>query len=45
LDIAVAVTDATCAQFSSFVRVPLPVKAVAPEGTLGVVSRMLTLAV
>jgi len=45
LDIAVAVTGATCAQFSSFVRVPLPVKAVAPEGTLGVVSRMLTLAV
>jgi len=41
----IAVTGMTCAQFSSFVRVPLPVKAVVPEGTLGVISKVFTLAV
>jgi len=41
----IAVTGTACAQFSSFVRVPLLVEAVALEGTLGVVSRVLTLAV
>jgi len=41
----VAVTGTTCAQFSSLVRVPLLVKAVAPEEILSVVSRMLALAV
>jgi len=41
----IAVTGTTYVQFSSFVGVPLPVKAVAPEGTLGVVSRVLTLVV
>jgi len=41
----IVVTGTTCAQFSSFVRVPLPVEAVAPEGILNVVSRVLTLAV
>ena len=41
----ITVTGTTCAQFSSLVRVPLLVKAVAPEGTLSVVSRVLTLAV
>ena len=43
LDVAIAGT--ACAQLSSFVRVPLLVKAVMPERTLGVVSRVLTLAV
>ena len=41
----IAVTGMTCAQFSSLVRVPLLVKAVAPEEKLSVVSRVLTLAV
>jgi len=41
----IAVTGTTCVQFSSLVKVPLLVKAVVPEGTLNVVSRVLTLAV
>jgi len=43
LDVAVAGT--TCVQLSSLVGVPLLVKAVAPERTLSVISRVLTLAV
>jgi len=43
LDVAIA--GMTCVQLSSLVGVPLPVKAVAPERTLSVVSRVLTLAV
>ena len=43
LDVVVA--DTAYAQLSSFIGVPLLVKAVTPEGTLGVVSRVLTLAV
>jgi len=43
LDVAVAGT--TCAQLSSLVGVPLPIKAMVPEGTLDVISRVLTLAV
>ena len=41
----VAVAGMACAQLSSFVRVLLLVKAVTPERTLGVVSRVLTLVV
>jgi len=43
LDVAVA--GMTCVQLSSLVGVPLLVKAVAPERTLSVISRVLTLAV
>ena len=43
MDVAVAGT--ACAQLSSFIGVPLLVKAVTPERTLGVISRVLTLAV
>ena len=41
----VAVAGMTCAQLSSFVRVPLLVKVVIPERTLGVIGRVLTLVV
>jgi len=43
LDVTVAGT--TCVQLSSLVEVLLPIKAVALEGTLDVISRVLTLAV
>jgi len=43
LDVAVA--GMACVQLNSFVRVLLLVKAVTPERTLGVISRVLTLAV
>ena len=43
--LSIAVTGATCAHLSSLVSMLLLVKAMAPERTLGVVSRVLTLAV
>ena len=43
--LSVAVTGTTCAQLSSLVSVPLLVKAMVPERTLGVDSRVLALAV
>lgn len=41
----VAIAGMTCMQLSSLVKIPLLVKAIVPERILGVISRVLTLAV
>ena len=41
----IAVVSTTCVQLNSLVRVPLPIRVIALERTLGAVSRVLTLVV